>query len=123
MLSGLSERELPDVGECPYDQGGYFIVNGGEKVLIAQEKMCQNHVFIFAKSQPSKYSYVAECRSCLDSGSRPTSTLFIKMLHRTGGKVNNTLPILLKFLNFKLGKLHSSYNPLYSSRYPNYRCL
>ncbi|EOD11634.1 hypothetical protein EMIHUDRAFT_465037 [Emiliania huxleyi CCMP1516] len=34
------------VGECPYDQGGYFVINGSEKelVLIAQEKMTNNAV-------------------------------------------------------------------------------
>lgn len=35
-LAGLSDRALTDLGECPYDQGGYFIINGSEKVLIAQ---------------------------------------------------------------------------------------
>ena len=43
-------------------QGGYFIINGSEKVLIAQERMANNHVYVFRKSQPSKYAYVAECR-------------------------------------------------------------
>jgi DNA-directed RNA polymerase II subunit RPB2 len=43
-------------------QGGYFIINGSEKVLIAQERMAANHVYVFKKSQPSKYLYVAECR-------------------------------------------------------------
>ncbi len=43
-------------------QGGYFIINGSEKVLIAQERMANNHVYVFKKSQPSKYSYVAEVR-------------------------------------------------------------
>ena len=43
-------------------QGGYFIVNGSEKVLIAQERMASNHVAVYKKSQPSKYSYVAEMR-------------------------------------------------------------
>jgi DNA-directed RNA polymerase II subunit RPB2 len=61
-LSNQSERALCDLGECPYDQGGYFVINGSEKVLIAQERMANNHVYVFRKSQPSKYAYVAECR-------------------------------------------------------------
>jgi DNA-directed RNA polymerase II subunit RPB2 len=59
---GYGERELTELGECPYDQGGYFVINGSEKVLIAQERMAHNHVYVFRKSQPSKYLYVAECR-------------------------------------------------------------
>ena len=43
-------------------QGGYFVINGSEKVLIAQERMANNHVYVFRKSQPSKYSYVGEIR-------------------------------------------------------------
>jgi len=43
-------------------QGGYFVINGSEKVLIAQERMANNHVYVFKKSQPSKYSFVAEMR-------------------------------------------------------------
>ena len=36
-------------------------------------------VYVFKKAEPSKYSYVAEIRSCLETGSRPTSTMYIKM--------------------------------------------
>ena len=61
-LDKQSDAELVELGECPYDQGGYFVINGSEKVLIAQERMATNHVYVFKKSQPSKYSYVAECR-------------------------------------------------------------
>jgi DNA-directed RNA polymerase II subunit RPB2 len=39
-----SAQELSDMGECPYDQGGYFILRGSEKVLIAQENMAKNQV-------------------------------------------------------------------------------
>lgn len=38
-------------------------MNGSEKVLIAQERMANNHVYVFKKSQPSKFSYICECRS------------------------------------------------------------
>jgi len=80
LPAGSSDKDLQELGECPYDQGGYFIINGGEKVLIAQEKMSLNHVYVFKKAMPSKYSYVAEIRSCLEVGSRPTSTMMAKML-------------------------------------------
>ncbi|EGC37242.1 RNA polymerase II core subunit [Dictyostelium purpureum] len=83
MLYEATDRDLTTMGECPFDQGGYFVINGSEKVLIAQEKMNNNHVYVFKKSPPSKYSYVAEIRSCQETGSRPTSTMYLKMLHNT----------------------------------------
>ena len=61
-LCDHGDDEMPDLGECPYDQGGYFVVNGSEKVLIAQERMANNHVYVFKKKQPSRFSYIAECR-------------------------------------------------------------
>ena len=45
-----------------HPQGGYFVINGSEKVLIAQERMANNHVYVFKKSQPSKYTFCAEIR-------------------------------------------------------------
>eukprot|EP01104_Vermistella_antarctica_P008801 TRINITY_DN2233_c0_g2_i1.p1 TRINITY_DN2233_c0_g2~~TRINITY_DN2233_c0_g2_i1.p1 ORF type:complete len:1180 (+),score=351.20 TRINITY_DN2233_c0_g2_i1:251-3790(+) len=99
-LSNTSEKETTDLGECPYDQGGYFIINGGEKVLIAQERMSGNHVYVFKKQQPSKYLYVSEIRSVMDTGSRPASTLFVKMLARglrsTGTTMQATIPYIRK---------------------------
>ena len=38
-LHGHTDKELTELGECPYDEGGYFVINGSEKVLIAQERM------------------------------------------------------------------------------------
>jgi len=81
-----SEKDLTELGECPYDQGGYFIVNGSEKVLIAQEKMSTNHVYVFKKRQPNKYAYVAEVRSMAESQNRTPSSMFVRMLSRTSSK-------------------------------------
>ncbi|XAR66461.1 DNA-directed RNA polymerase [Bertholletia excelsa] len=81
-----SEKDLTELGECPYDQGGYFIINGSEKVLIAQEKMSTNHVYVFKKRQPNKYAYVAEVRSMAESQNRPPSTMFVRMLSRVSAK-------------------------------------
>jgi DNA-directed RNA polymerase II subunit RPB2 len=78
-LKGRSDRDLTKVGECVFDQGGYFVINGSEKVIIAQERMSNNHVYVFRKQQPSKYEWVCETRSHIATGARPTSTMYLLM--------------------------------------------
>ena len=45
--------------ECPFDPGGYAIINGNEKVIISQERIANNiaQVFLNPKSN-TKYSYL-----------------------------------------------------------------
>lgn len=57
--------------ECVFDQGGYFIINGSEKVIIANERMASNIVLVFHKKPPSKHSWVAEIRSQADNSNKP----------------------------------------------------
>ena len=45
-LRGLSHDELIKAGEDPNDPGGYFIINGTEKVLIAVEDLAANQLLI-----------------------------------------------------------------------------
>jgi DNA-directed RNA polymerase II subunit RPB2 len=61
--------------DCQYDQGGYFIINGSEKVIVAQERMANNQVMVFYRKQPSKLSWTAEVRSQADSSNRPPQLL------------------------------------------------
>lgn len=58
-----SQQRVKNGKDCIYDQGGYFIINGSEKVIVAQERMANNQVLVFHKRPPSKYSWVAEIRS------------------------------------------------------------
>lgn len=83
LLHALEDRDLTELNECPLDPGGYFVINGSEKVLIAQEKMATNTVYVFDQKD-SKYTYKTEIRSCLEHSSRPTSTLWVNMLARGG---------------------------------------
>ncbi|XP_048237414.1 DNA-directed RNA polymerase II subunit RPB2 [Haliotis cracherodii] len=83
LLNGLTDRDLTELNECPLDPGGYFIINGSEKVLIAQEKMATNTVYVF-QQKDSKYAFKTELRSCLEHSSRPTSTLWVNMMARGG---------------------------------------
>ncbi len=45
-LSTLSKEELIEKGEDPYDPGGYFIINGTEKVLISIEDLAPNKMLV-----------------------------------------------------------------------------
>jgi DNA-directed RNA polymerase beta subunit len=45
-LHGLNQDELADKGEDPFDVGGYFIINGTEKVLIDVEDLASNRFFV-----------------------------------------------------------------------------
>jgi len=45
-LHGLSKEELIAVGEDPYDPGGYFIINGTERVLSLLEDLASNNIFV-----------------------------------------------------------------------------
>jgi len=40
-------------GECKYDPGGYFIVNGQEKAVVSIEKMVDNKFLVFIKKDSS----------------------------------------------------------------------
>ncbi|KAI4258168.1 MAG: hypothetical protein LQ352_001325 [Teloschistes flavicans] len=46
ILNGKSEMEMAGLHECPLDPGGYFIVNGTEKVILVQEQMSKNRVIV-----------------------------------------------------------------------------
>ena len=41
------------LGECKYDPGGYFIVKGQEKVVMSIEKMVDNKILVFSKTDAS----------------------------------------------------------------------
>ncbi|EIW64215.1 DNA-dependent RNA polymerase II second largest subunit [Trametes versicolor FP-101664 SS1] len=99
ILHGLEDDELYDLNECPYDSGGYFIINGSEKVLIAQERMATNHVYVFAKAQPSPISFLAEIRSAVEKGGKTISQFQVKLYHRSqerslGNVMKATIPYI-----------------------------
>jgi len=60
--SGATSKMLKEMGECPYDQGGYFIVDGLEKVIVSHERKAENKLYI-VKSQDSLYTLSAQIKS------------------------------------------------------------
>ena len=54
-------------GECRYDTGGYFIINGSEKTVLGQERAAENRVYCFNVSKNNtKYNWSAEIKSVPD---------------------------------------------------------
>jgi DNA-directed RNA polymerase beta subunit len=54
-------------GECKYDAGGYFIINGSEKTVLGQERAAENRVYCFNISKnDTKYTWKAEIKSVPD---------------------------------------------------------
>lgn len=45
-LSTMSMEELIEIGEDPYDPGGYFIINGTERILVLIEEIAQNRIVV-----------------------------------------------------------------------------
>lgn len=55
-------------GECKFDAGGYFIINGSEKTVLGQERAAENRVYCFNVSKNNnKWSWSAEIKSVPDS--------------------------------------------------------
>ncbi|KAL2180096.1 uncharacterized protein P884DRAFT_290324 [Thermothelomyces heterothallicus CBS 202.75] len=47
-LSGATNAQMEIMNECPLDPGGYFIINGTEKVILIQEQLSKNRVIVEA---------------------------------------------------------------------------
>ena len=54
-------------GECKYGCGGYFIINGSEKTVLAQERAAENRIYCFnIKKINNKWTWLAEIKSVPD---------------------------------------------------------
>ena len=45
-LEDVNDDNKIDIEECKYDLGGYFIINGSEKVIVSQERRAENKIYI-----------------------------------------------------------------------------
>ena len=67
ILTQNSHLNANITGECRFDAGGYFIINGSEKTVIAQERAAENRVMCFnIKKNNNKWSWAAEIKSIPD---------------------------------------------------------
>ena len=68
ILSQYKHIDTNSTGECQFDAGGYFIINGSEKTVICQERASENRIQCFNISKGStKWSWLAEIKSIPDN--------------------------------------------------------
>lgn len=59
-LSKMSDEDQVKAGEDPTDPGGYFIINGSERVLIVQEDLAVNRVLVDYGAAGGSVTHVAK---------------------------------------------------------------
>jgi DNA-directed RNA polymerase beta subunit/intein/homing endonuclease len=91
----LNLKKDYDGNECEYDPGCYFIVNGAEKVVISQERMCENKPLVFVKKDSNSQIYVVQVnsRSPTVNGLMQVMTINLK----NNGVITLRVPILTEF--------------------------
>ena len=107
VLSERTHKPLSLMGECKHEIGGYFIINGSEKVLICQERQAENMVYCFHDKQSAKFSHIVEVRSVSPLRAMSPRTLTIKitskdglmgrMIYVTSSKFRTPIPLFVLF--------------------------
>ncbi|MHA1595309.1 MAG: DNA-directed RNA polymerase subunit B [Candidatus Baldrarchaeia archaeon] len=59
-LSKMTPDQLIEAGEDPNDPGGYFIINGSERVIVTQEDLAPNRIIVEVAPSGSTATHVAK---------------------------------------------------------------
>jgi len=99
-LQQSNAESLRQMGECPYDLGGYFIINGSEKVIISQERPVDNKVLCFRQKTggSAKFDEVVEIRSTIDQRFYPVRNNWISLTLPKEGEADQYLRISFPYL-------------------------
>lgn len=75
----LNIKKGDDKMECDMDPGGYFIVNGSEKVVVSLERICENKALTFSKKDSNTIQYTVQVTSKSHKPNGLTQIAAIKM--------------------------------------------
>jgi len=93
ILKSLTKDVRFNMGECRNDHGGYFIIDGKEKVIISQEKFADNMLYIKKNKSDDIYSHSAEIRSVSEDTSKAIRTTAIKIVAPSPSYTNNQIVV------------------------------
>lgn len=93
ILKTLTKEVRFNMGECRNDYGGYFIIDGKEKVIVSQEKFANNMIYIRKNHEDDIYSFSAEIRSVSEDTSKQIRTTAIKIVSPSSVLSNNQIVV------------------------------
>ena len=109
LLHDQKHLEPIAIGECAEDYGGYFIVSGGERVIISQERMAANRPVVFRNNRnQTKEVEVIEVKSIgPDNDQVPKSNAvkimyhpknpILQLLRATMPRIKTDIPLWILF--------------------------
>ena len=108
ILSQLTEKELIKQGEDPNDPGGYFIINGSERVIVAMEDLAPNRILVDINTRGTKPVYEAKIfsttvgfRARIEMRMKSDGAIYVSM---PGVPTELPLIILMRALGLKSDK-------------------
>lgn len=84
ILHKVPPQTIYRMGECIYDQGGYFIIDGKEKTLVGQERLVENKPFRVQGTENQPFTYAIDVRSMPEDTFQParmTKVMLMKSKH------------------------------------------
>ena len=100
VLSNMPRPILYEMGECIYDQGGYFIINGKEKVIINQERQVENRLYIQENKVDPNIQYELNIRSVPENIFQPARITSLYMVkEKEGEKQTNAIYVKIPHCN------------------------
>ena len=108
ILHGVTRENRYSMGECKNDPGGYFIIDGKEKVVICQEKLADNmfniRTFQTTTSEEDKtvipeFLCSLEIKSISENTSKPRRTLSMALVAPT--TVSSNMHIVVNIPNVR----------------------
>ena len=108
LLKHYSNMNSNITGECRFCPGGYFIINGSEKTVLAQERAAENRVMCFnTKKNNNKWIWTAEIKSVPDFKSISPKQINMMIASRNNGnghpiyiqipRIRQPIPIFVLF--------------------------
>ena len=95
LLKDLNRNLRFNMGECKNDYGGYFVIDGKEKVIICQEKFADNMINIKLHNSSDIYSHSVEIRSVSEDTSKPIRKSCVRIIAPSPRYTNNQIVVTI----------------------------